>query len=388
MIQSRIFGQIIKTKPADNRDVRCVRLYEKKTVLTAYISVFLVVLMFSTTNVSASTYTVGVKAGDWAGYGDASFEWASNWTGQEEPPYGMNMSWMDMEILNVHNSNVTVRSVTIYKNGTEETYVIWGDIATGEGNLSIGIIPSNLNPGDEIPGNLTYYTEEPLKLSINGTVTRSYAGANREVNYANVTYPIIYGNTTYGAGNISLCWDKKTGVMCEELVSFTMAYTLPNSTYYYMNMSMTWRMTATNMWPAVFTAQDGYAFNVTMMSNSTISDFNFSESQMYISFNVTGPAGKASYCNVTIPNDLLQGNPWKIYVNTTDCTSLCSITGNDTHTFIYVPYTCSTNIIKIEGTSVIPEFPSALILPLLMILTMLAVSFAKKKLARITVAHF
>jgi len=353
-------------------------LYEKKTVLTAYISVFLVVLMFSTTNVSASTYTMGVKAGDWAGYGDTSFEWASNWPGYEEPPYEMNMSWMDMEILNVHNSNVTVRSVTIYRNGTEETYVIWGDIATGEGNLSIGIIPSNLNPGDGIPGNLTYYTEEPLKLSINGTVTRSYAGANREVNYANVTYPIIYGNITYGAWNISLCWDKKTGIMCEELVSYTMSYT-ENETQYYMNMSMMWRMTATNMWPAVFTAQDGYAFNVTMISNSTISDFNFNESQMYISFNVTGPAGKAGYCNVTIPNDLLQGNPWKIYVNTTECTT-CSITGNDTHTFIYVPYTCSTNTIKIEGTSVIPEFPSTLMLLLLVIPTILAVSFAKKKL--------
>jgi len=324
---------------------------------------------------------VGVKAGDWAGYGDVSFEYASNMTGYEEPPSGMNMSWMDMEILNVHNSNVTVRSVTIYKNGTEETYAIWGDIATGEGNLSIGIIPSNLNLGDEIPGNLTYYTEEPLKLSINGTVMRSYAGANREVNYANITYPIIYDNVTYGALNMSLYWDKKTGVMCEEVMSYVMSYT-DNTTYYYYNMSMLYRMTATNMWPAVFTAQDGYAFNVTMISNSTISNFNFSEPLKQISFNVTGPTDKAGYCNVTIPQELLQGNPWKVWVNTTDCTSLCSITGNNTHKFIYVPYTCSTNIIKIEGTSAIPEFTSALILSLFMILTMLAVTFAKKRICQ------
>jgi len=285
-----------------------------------------------------------------------------------------------MEILDVQNSNVTFRSTVIYENGTEQTQVMWGDIMTGEGNLSVGIIPSNLNPGDEIPGNLTYYTEEPLKLSINGTVIRSCAGANREVNYVNITYPIVYDNTTYGAWNMSFYWDKKTGIMCEENLAYTASYPGPNATHYYMNMSMLYRMTATNMWPAVFTAQDGYAFNVTMMSNSTISSFDFSESQMYISFNVTGPTGKAGYCNVTIPNDLLQGNPWKVWVNTTDCTSLCSITGNGTHNFIYVPYTCSTNIIKIEGTSVIPEFPSALILSLFMILTMLAVGFAKKRL--------
>ena len=347
-------------------------------MLTACVTVFLIVFMFSAMKGSASTYTVGVKEGDWAGYGDVSFEWASNWPGYEESPHEMNMSWMDMEILDVQDSNVTFRSTVIYQNGTEQTEVMWGDIATGEGNLSVGIIPSNLGAGDEIPGNLTYYTEEPLQLSINGTVTRTYAGANIEVNYANITYPIISDNVTYGAWNMSFYWDKKTGIMCEEQVAYEMSY-MHNMTHYYMNMSMLWRMTATNMWPAVFTAQDGYAFNVSMTSNSTISNFNFSEALKQVSFNVTGPTGKDGYCNVTIPQELLQGSPWTVYVNSTDCTALCSITGNDTHTFIYIPYTCSTNIIQIEGTWVIPEFPSAIVLLLLMIPTMLAVAFAKKR---------
>jgi hypothetical protein len=324
----------------------------------------------------APEIVVGVKAGDWAGYGDVSFEWASNWTGYEQPPSEMNMSWMDMEILSVHNSNVTIRSTTIYTNGTEETYVIWEDIATGEGNLGIGLIPSNLSVGDEIPANLTYYTTEPLKLFINGTVTRIYAGANREVNYVNITYPITYGNVTYGAWSMSFYWDKKIGIMCEEVVSYRMSYT-DNETYYYMNMSILWRMTATNMWPAVFTAHDGYAFNVTMTGNSTISNFNFNEAQKKISFNVTGPTGKAGYCNVTVPKDLLQGNPWTVYINTTDCTTLCSITENGTHTFIYIPYTCSTNMVQIKGTWVIPEFPHVILL-LFMVVSIIAVILAKK----------
>jgi len=356
-----------------------VKLYGKKIVLTAWVTVFLIGLMFSAMKVSASPYTVGVKAGDWVGYGDFSLEWASNMSGYEDPSSEMNMSWMDMEVLNVHNSNVTGRYTVIYENGTEQTQVMWGDIVTGEGNLSVGIIPSNLGAGDEIPANLTYYTEEPLKLSINGTVTRSYAGANREVNYANITYPIIYDNVTFGSMNMSYYWDRTTGIMCEEWYSYAMSYT-ENMTHYYYNMSMLSKMTATNMWPAVFTPHDGYAFNVTMTSNSTISNFNFSEALKQISFNVTGPADKAGYCNVTIPQELLQGDPWTIYVNVTDCTTLCSITGNDTHTFIYIPYTCSTNTIQIKGTWVIPEFSSAIILLLLMILTMLAVTFAKKRL--------
>jgi hypothetical protein len=346
-------------------------------VLTLWVTVFLIGLMFSAMKVSASTYTVGVKEGDWAGYSDISFEYASNMPGYEEPPHEMNMSWMDMEILDVQNSNVTFRSTVIYQNGTEQTDVMWGNIATGEGNLSVGIIPSNLVIGDEIPGNLTYYTEEPLQLSINGTATRSFGGANREVNYVNITYPIAYGNVTYGAYNMSFYWDTKTGIMCEENMAYKMSYT-DNMTYYYYNMSMLWRMTATNMWPAVFTAQDGYAFDVTMTSNSTISDFNFNESLKQISFNVTGPTGKTGYCNVTIPQELLQGEPWTVYVNSTDCTMLCSIAGNSTHTFVYIPYTCSTNIVQIKGTWVIPEFPSTMIVALSMILAMLAAGFAKK----------
>jgi len=350
-------------------------MFGKKTVLAASVSVLLIVLMFSVITVSAP-YTVGVKAGDWAGYGDMSFEYASNMTGYEEPPPGMNMSWMDMEILDVHNGNVTVRSNTIYKNGTEEIGVMRGNITSGEGNLSVGIIPSNLGSGEEIPANLTYFTEEPLKLTINGTITKNYAGANREVNYVNITSPIIYGNVTYGSMNMSFYWDKKSGVMCEEWYSYVMAYTV-NTTNYYYNMTMLWRMTATNMWPAVFTVQDGYTFNVTMASNSTISDFNFDESLKQISFNVTGPEGKAAYCNVTIPKDLLRGIPWTIQLNDTDWTSLCTITENATHTLIYVPYSQSTNTIQMTGTWVVPEFSSAIILPLLMIVSLIALVFIR-----------
>jgi len=58
-----------------------LKMYGKKTVLTASASVFLIVLMFSAMTASASTYTVGVKAGDWAGFGDISLEYASNMPG-------------------------------------------------------------------------------------------------------------------------------------------------------------------------------------------------------------------------------------------------------------------------------------------------------------------
>jgi hypothetical protein len=326
-------------------------------------------LVVSAMEVLPQRYTVGVKAGDWAGY-DVSFEWSSN-VPEQKPLSQFNISWMDVEVLDVQNSNVTTRSVTIYKNGTKKTFMDWVNVATGDGYFDTGFIPSNLGAGDRIPGGPKRFVWETLKLFINGTVTRNYAGANREVNYVDITYPIVYGNITHGAWNMSFHWDQKTGAMCEENISITLSYSV-DSTNYSTNMSVTYRMMATNMWQAVFTVHDGYTFNITMTSNSTISNFNFTKSSMQIRFNVTGPTGTHGYCNVTIPKGLLQGSPWKVYVNSTDYTISCSITQNETHTFIYIPYTCSTNTIGIEGTWVIPEFPLAIIMPLFMIATSLA----------------
>jgi len=123
---------------------------------------------------------------------------------------------------------------------------------------------------------------------------------------------------------------------------------------------------------------EGYTFNVTISSNSTVSNFNFSQPDMQISFQVTGYTGKTGYCNVTIPRDLLQGEPWIIYLNNTEYTAACSITGNKTHTYIYIPYTHSTNTIRIKGTWAIPEFPYTLALSVFTGFLIIVVTLSKK----------
>jgi len=353
-------------------------MHGKKNILMFCISTSLILLMFSVT-VASTHYTVGVKVGDWALYDDVYLAFTSNMTGYEQTPPEMNISWFSMKIVNTLNGNVTLLSDTIYKNGTEETSVLCENITSGVGNLSVGIIPSNLGTGDVIPANLTWYigfSGKPLSLTINGTITRKYAGADREVNYANITVPITSGSAT-GFMNVVSYWDKKTGVICEEQFTCTMGYTV-GSTYYYYNLSTSWKMVATNMWSTVFTVHDGYKFNVTMLSNSTVSNFNFNESLKQISFNVTGPTGKKGYCNITIPKDLLQG-PWTIMFNNNNYTSNCRITENTTHTFIYIPYSCSTNAVQIIGTTAIPETTPAMIIPLLMVLSMITLFLIKRR---------
>ena len=119
-------------------------------------------------------------------------------------------------------------------------------------------------------------------------------------------------------------------------------------------------------------------------SNSSISEFEFNTTSKKLSFNVTGSAGTSGFCNITIPENLLWGD-FSLFINGFPLVEGVNYTKtyNGTHYTFYVTYTHSEHIIEITGTEVIPEFPSAIILPLFMILTtMLAAVFEKKKVAR------
>jgi len=110
-----------------------------------------------------------------------------------------------------------------------------------------------------------------------------------------------------------------------------------------------------------------------IVSNSTISAFNFNAAQKLISFNVNGSSGTIGFCKITIDNSLL-GGPYIVLVDETPVTP--SVTSNGTHSFLYFTYAHSTHNVSIMGSTVIPE--SWIILPLLMIGTLFAV-VAKKK---------
>jgi parallel beta-helix repeat protein len=113
-------------------------------------------------------------------------------------------------------------------------------------------------------------------------------------------------------------------------------------------------------------------------SNSTITNFIFNQPSKQISFEVSGEKGNSGYCNVTIPKTLLRGEPWAVRVNGTDWNFTSS--GNETHSFLYFTYTHGSTLqVVIQGTWVIPEFPSTMILPLFMLTTLIATVLLKKK---------
>jgi hypothetical protein len=122
---------------------------------------------------------------------------------------------------------------------------------------------------------------------------------------------------------------------------------------------------------------EGINYPVIILSNSNITLFIFNQSSAQITFEVSGKSGVSGYCNVTIPKALLKGGPWTVKLNGTVWEY--SLLENQTHSFIYFTYTFeSTYEVVIQGTWVIPEFSSIIILPIF-VLTTLAITVVWKK---------
>jgi len=120
----------------------------------------------------------------------------------------------------------------------------------------------------------------------------------------------------------------------------------------------------------------GNSFDVTLQSNSTITDFTFSQPEKRISLNVIVPSSMAGFCNVTIPVELL-GGPYVVLVDGSPITP--TETSNATHTSQYVMYTQNSQI-EVIGTTVIPEFPTIVATTIVLAVVMLPLLFTKRKL--------
>ena len=120
-------------------------------------------------------------------------------------------------------------------------------------------------------------------------------------------------------------------------------------------------------------------YNVTIVSNSTISDFYFLYASMRISFYVNGTDGTTGLCNVTIPSKFMS-TEFSIFkdemplIKNTDYTE----TFNGTHYLFTIIYDHSTHLMQIYSNNNIPEFPSWTILPILLFSSLVIVIFRSK----------
>jgi hypothetical protein len=106
----------------------------------------------------------------------------------------------------------------------------------------------------------------------------------------------------------------------------------------------------------------GTTYSVPILSNSTVSNFNFDPKSLTISFNVNGTAGTTGYCNMTIPRSLLDNSTQGQWIIEEDGNPIPAgqykINQNANFTFIYITYTHSSHKISILGSvSSVQEMP-------------------------------
>ena len=112
--------------------------------------------------------------------------------------------------------------------------------------------------------------------------------------------------------------------------------------------------------------------HVQTICNSAITDFQFNGTA--ILFDVSGENATAGFCRMCIPKALIN-EMYRVFVNGTEVTYIpLTDISNMTHNYIYFNYTHST-----QEVTIIPEFPSFLILPLFMATTLLAVIIVRRK---------
>jgi hypothetical protein len=118
----------------------------------------------------------------------------------------------------------------------------------------------------------------------------------------------------------------------------------------------------------------GYYVNA--ISNSTIKDFDYFESNGTIKMYVSGE-GRFDFCRVSFPHVLMNVSNISVIIEDGDTPVLYhnyTLYNNGTHRWIYFAYEHS-----IHKIDMVPEFPLFLILPLFMIATLLAVMVYKRK---------
>jgi len=128
----------------------------------------------------------------------------------------------------------------------------------------------------------------------------------------------------------------------------------------------------------------GVIYLVSIVGNSTVSEFDFNQSLRQISFDVSGSFGGVGFCNVTFPNTLL----WGDFTVRVDGASPIDLVRKDNATHISFCFGCeflSTQKVVIIGEYVVAEFSLwGLMLFTLTVLAVALVFYKRRLLARMS----
>jgi len=122
-------------------------------------------------------------------------------------------------------------------------------------------------------------------------------------------------------------------------------------------------------------------YEVEVVSNSNVTNFNFNPDNRTLNFDVEGAQGTLGFSRVAIPTGLMwcdNLDQWAITVGGILTTPLTK-TEQGNYTYIYFVYGHSAKKVEIESTHAVPEFQGLIIAAILIILTMLVAMIRKKQ---------
>jgi hypothetical protein len=190
----------------------------KPLFLRLFVFAFLFLILLTASfngvlKVFSQTADVGVEVGDWAKYGEIEIKWKPIEPGAEPDSELVKLNntvWFKNIVVRIYSTVVTFNRILKFKDGTQETMVVWVDLNTGATNDTEKpsvLIPAGLNQYD------MFYPYSKAPLWVNKTVRRTYLGVEREVNRLHIVK--VSGEDQSQIFSIDYYWDKETGILVE-----------------------------------------------------------------------------------------------------------------------------------------------------------------------------
>lgn len=213
------------------------RIFSRLFVLALPFLILLTAPFNGVLKVYSQTVDIGVRVGDWVQYGEIEIGWKPVDPEAEPDPELVKLNntvWFKNVVVRIYSTVITFNRTLQFKDGTQETMVIWIDLNTGSTNDTEKpsvLIPAGLDESD------MFYPFSKAPLWINETVWRTYLGVKREVNRLRLTK--VMGENSSQIFSIDYYWDKETGILVER-----------SGFYMGVKGNLTWsdRIIDTNLW--------------------------------------------------------------------------------------------------------------------------------------------
>jgi hypothetical protein len=156
------------------------------------------------------TYAAGVVEGQWATYAPVNVTYHGTGLHGLAPQNVIDLNKTAMitgTVKQVSSTYVTIQEFTQYKNSTTQTALVYGDLLTGVGNVTFGLVAGGLSRG----GHLWAGQYTP---TINQTVSLSFLGVSRAANILNITYRQPF-ERSYITVSQEYVWDQTSGIALE-----------------------------------------------------------------------------------------------------------------------------------------------------------------------------